>query len=197
MWKINHYSWTFDVDRVENYAFFDNVFTPEECAKIIEIGNKRLIKGKTNSNSKDGLENAHRESRISWLSPSDDLDWAYMRITDIVHSLNERFFQFDIFGFTEGWQFTRYDAPTGRYGKHIDKNLGKGIRKLSLTIQLSSPNDYTGGDLCFTFSEDQEIMLKEQGKLIMFPSYVVHEVTPVTQGTRYSLVAWISGKPFK
>ncbi len=193
--KIN-YSWAFDIDKVQNYAFFDNVFTKEECVKIIEIGNKRLIKGKINLDSNEEL-NAYRESQISWLSPDDDLDWAYRKITDVVYSLNDRFFQFDIFGFTEGWQFTRYDAPTGCYGKHIDKSLGKNIRKLSLTIQLSSPNDYTGGDLCFTFSENQEIMLKEQGKLIMFPSYVVHEVTPVTQGTRYSLVAWISGKPFK
>ena len=38
---------------------------------------------------------------------------------------------------------------------------------------------------------------KEQGKLILFPSYVLHEVKPVTKGERYSLVAWITGPQFK
>jgi hypothetical protein len=61
-----------------------------------------------------------RKSEIAWLYPSDDLDWCYRRMTDIIMDLNNRFFQFDIFGATEGFQFTKYTAPGGKYGRHID-----------------------------------------------------------------------------
>jgi PKHD-type hydroxylase len=97
----------------------------------------------------------------------------------------------------EGFQFTRYDAPTNYYGVHIDKMLNGTVRKLSLTIQLSSPEDYEGGELALYTDKEAQLMLKELGKMIVFPSYVLHEVRPVTKGTRYSLVAWITGKPFK
>jgi predicted 2-oxoglutarate/Fe(II)-dependent dioxygenase YbiX len=38
---------------------------------------------------------------------------------------------------------------------------------------------------------------KEQGTLIAFPSFMLHEVSPIKKGTRYSLVAWITGENFK
>ena len=47
------------------------------------------------------------------------------------------------------------------------------------------------------FSDTPNVAMKEQGTLTAFPSYVLHEVTPLTKGTRYSLVAWIGGKDFK
>jgi PKHD-type hydroxylase len=97
----------------------------------------------------------------------------------------------------EGFQFTRYDAPNGYYGMHIDKIMNYVVRKLSLTIQLSSPEDYEGGELALQFDKDPKIMPKELGKMVVFPSYTLHEVRPVTKGTRYSLVAWVAGKPFK
>jgi PKHD-type hydroxylase len=118
-------------------------------------------------------------------------------VTDAILNLNERFFKFDLFGLSEGFQFTRYDAPADFYGVHIDKMLDGPVRKLSLTIQLSAPEDYEGGELAIYFNKDAEIMPKELGKMIVFPSYSLHEVRPVTKGTRYSLVAWVTGKPFK
>ena len=42
-----------------------------------------------------------------------------------------------------------------------------------------------------------EAMTKKQGTLIAFPSYTLHEVTPLISGTRYSLVAWLGGPTFK
>jgi PKHD-type hydroxylase len=85
----------------------------------------------------------------------------------------------------------------GKYGRHIDSAPGTLIRKLSFTVQLSEPEDYKGGDLCLYLGDKAEVMKKEQGFVALFPSYVLHEVKPVTQGTRYSLVSWITGKPFK
>jgi PKHD-type hydroxylase len=187
-------SWQFQSDKTENWASIDNLFTPEECAQIIALGNTRLEDAKVGQKNEPNKD--IRESRIAWLFGS-DIEFAFRRVTDGIFNLNSQFFNFDLFGMAEGFQFTRYDAPTNYYGVHIDKMLNGTVRKLSLTIQLSSPEDYEGGELALYTDKEAQLMLKELGKMIVFPSYVLHEVRPVTKGTRYSLVAWITGKPFK
>jgi PKHD-type hydroxylase len=137
-----------------------------------------------------------RESQIAWLGPR-DIEFAFRKVTDAVMSLNNQFFKFNLFGLAEGFQFTRYDAPSGFYCMHVDKTLNGPVRKLSLTIQLSDPEDYEGGELALQYGKEPEVMSKELGKLVAFPSYTLHEVRPVTKGTRYSLVAWVTGTPFK
>lgn len=186
-------AWAFSLDHVNSWAYWDKAFTKEECEKIIAIGNDRTQQQATTRSGVDKV----RKSEVAWLYPSDDLDWAYRRLTDIIMSLNERFFKFDLFGATEGFQFTKYVAPGGKYGKHIDSATGTMIRKLSFTLQLSEPDSYKGGDLCLYFGDKPEVMKREQGFVALFPSYVLHEVKPVTHGTRYSLVSWITGNPFK
>jgi len=187
-------SWQFNLDKTENWAYMDNLFTPEQCKAIIDIGNEKLEKATIVGDNEDVKE--IRDSQIAWLYGS-DVEFAFRQVTDAVMNLNDRFFNFDLFGFAEGFQFTRYDAPTGHYDMHIDKVLNGTVRKLSLTIQLSDPEDYEGGELALQFGAEPELMPKDLGKMVVFPSYVLHEVRPVTKGTRYSLVAWITGKPFK
>ena len=185
-------SWNFELDQVNFYAFWNNAFSKEECQTIINIAkNKGLIKGKTRG------ESDVRDSKISWLYPIDDMDWVFRRVTDMALSLNERFFKFDLFGLNEGFQFTNYEAPSGKYGKHVDRGINTPVRKLSISIQLTDPEEYEGGEL-YLYEEDKGILMdKSQGTLIMFPSYVLHEVTPLTKGTRNSLVSWVTGKQFK
>jgi len=85
----------------------------------------------------------------------------------------------------------------------IDNNLVGKIRKLSVTINLSTANSYEGGLLKFDYGPHSKTRfhlceeIKEQGSMIIFPSFLHHQVTPITSGTRYSLVIWICGKPFK
>ena len=194
---MTHSCWLFQLDTTQDWVYIDNLFTPEECAKIIAIGNSKLEESTVGGgDGKYELNKSYRESQIAWLYGS-DIEFAFRRVTDAVLSINSQFFNFDLFGMAEGFQFTRYDAPSGFYGMHIDKALNGPVRKLSLTIQLSSPEDYEGGELALHFSKNAEIMPKELGKMVAFPSYVLHEVRPVTKGTRYSLVAWVTGKPFK
>ena len=111
--------------------------------------------------------------------------------------MNDKYFKFDIFGVTEGLQFTSYKAPGDKYGKHVDRSLGTVVRKLSISIQLSDPQEYKGGELCFYDSAEKQLAPQNQGTFIIFPSFVQHEVMPITQGERHSLVCWITGKPFK
>jgi PKHD-type hydroxylase len=191
--KFENSAWNFKLDQINLYAFWNNAFSKEECQTIINIAkNKGLIKGKTNG------ESDVRNSKISWLYPVDDMDWVFRRVTDIITNLNERFFKFDLFGLNEGFQFTNYEAPSGKYGKHVDRAINIPVRKLSVSIQLTDPNEYEGGELkLYDGEEEGNIMSKEQGTLILFPSYVLHEVMPITKGERNSLVTWVTGKQFK
>lgn len=87
------------------------------------------------------------------------------------------------------------------------KNLDGKIRKISMTLLLNDPKEFKGGDLEFDYgrndfgkNDDTIETCKEargQGTLIFFPSFISHRVTPVTKGTRYSLVMWTVGKPFR
>jgi len=185
-------SWNFYLDKIYTFAYWEKLFTPEECEKIIKIAkNKGLVKGETEK--KINI----RSSQICWLDYTDDLDWVYNRITNIVLNLNERFFQFDIFGLNERLQFTNYKAPSDKYGRHVDRALNIPVRKLSLSIQLTDSKKYKGGELILYENDEGTEMKKEQGTLILFPSYILHEVKPVTKGERNSLVGWITGKQFK
>jgi len=188
-------SWAFKIDETEDWAFLNDVFTPQECKKIIELGKKQNM-NEAVVGVKSVIKEV-RESKTSWIYPSEEHNWIFYKLTDAVMHLNQKYFNFNLFGFTEGLQFTEYKAPGGHYSKHIDKMFGRTIRKLSISVQLSDPSEYEGGDLELIFSDDPNVMDKAQGKLIAFPSYVVHGVKPVTKGTRYSLVAWMTGEPFK
>jgi PKHD-type hydroxylase len=80
----------------------------------------------------------------------------------------------------------------------MDIGHGSGsLRKISVVIQLSDPTEYEGGELqVMNGEEPYRVCNKEKGSLIMFPSFLLHRVTPVTKGCRRSLVLWISGPPF-
>ena len=192
MKKFNSTNWNFYLDKINTYAYWEKVFTKEECEKIIKIAKQKgLVKG-TTKNKSDA-----RASEICWLYPSNNLEFAYRKITDVVLELNKKFFQFDIFGLNEGLQFTNYKAPSDKYGKHIDRAYDFLVRKLSLSIQLTEPKEYEGGELILYEDEKGIEMKKEQGTLVLFPSFILHEVKPVTKGERNSLVAWVTGNQFK
>ena len=93
--------------------------------------------------------------------------------------------------------------PPGYVNKKDYYKIGK-IRKISLTANLNKPGDYDGGNLKFDYGPHTEgeryhecTEIRPQGSIITFPSFLEHQVTPVTRGTRYSLVLWSLGKPFR
>lgn len=94
--------------------------------------------------------------------------------------------------------------PKDRSMVVTDKNHVGKIRKISMTCNLSNPEDYEGGDFRFDLGphagEGQYVNcteIKPQGSIIVFPSHLYHQVTPVTRGMRYSLVMWAIGLPFR
>ena len=84
------------------------------------------------------------------------------------------------------------------YDWHIDLGTGRfSRRKISLSVQLSVASAYEGGELEFHISGLDREKMRQQGALIAFPSFLEHRVTPVTQGVRFSLVAWVDGPPYR
>jgi PKHD-type hydroxylase len=189
-------SWAFQTDRTNAWAYWDKAFTPEECQNIIDYA-EQFEKKDAGLDLKNRLNLKIRESKVVWITPDPEINWVYQRLTGIITNLNAEYFRFDLFGLIESLQFTEYNAPSGHYSKHVDNVFDGSVRKLSLTIQLSDPKNYEGGELQIHLNDTPDVMKKEQGTLIIFPSPTLHEVTPVTKGRRYSLVGWITGKPFK
>ena len=192
--RVMH-SWMFKTNLVNNFAWWDNFLTKEECKNIIE-DNKNKIKQATVS-TKRVINKKIRDSHIYFISPDKKNQWLFRKLTDVIVRLNESYFNFNISGLIEGLQFTHYKGKGNYYGKHIDSIYNGPIRKLSVSIQLSDPKKYKGGDLILHNSKEGNVMRKDQGTLFIFPSYTLHEVTPVTKGERNSLVCWVNGPSFK
>jgi PKHD-type hydroxylase len=191
--------WSFESDRVNSWAYLKEAFTPEECQKIIDLYKNKpkeiaKISGKNNEIISD---NDIRKNNIFWVEPDKDNEWIYRKLTDCVMAINNSFFNFELYGFTEKLQFTEYIEKNDGYKAHIDKIFNSLVRKLSIVIQLTDPKEYEGCDLQILDSGESQTMIRDQGTVIAFPSYVLHEVKPLISGTRYSLVAWVGGPNFK
>ena len=110
---------------------------------------------------------------------------------------------YPIRGLVDGWFFQKHEVSPGAYAVAGIDIWG---RKLSFTVQLSAPEDYVGGTLelamysqayggsQFSSYVDQT---RQRGALIAFPSFHLHRVTEVARGTRYALVGWLHGPPFR
>ena len=179
------------------YWVFKNVINPEICEQIINLGKDKWMKAKIGG--KKEIDTKTRRTDVAW---SND-DWLYQICWGYLHTANKNSnWNFEISS-CEPMQITKY-KKNGHYEFHQDGNgftrfntpenkiLHGKTRKLSMTIVLNE--DYEGGE--FEFFDDKNLIKEKIGTVIVFPSYMVHKVRPVTKGTRYSLVAWFCGEPF-
>ena len=192
---------------LKNYCWiFKSAISVDQCQKIIDEGHNSFKKAKIHKNSE--LKNT-RNSKIVWLNKQYLFDMVnkYAAFANKDAGWN---FQVD---FIESLQLTRYtknqfynwhrDAREETYpDNHVNVGFRNKLRKISMTLNLTDPSTYEGGDLEFNFQDtlnSKNVSFKEsklQGSITFFPSFVFHRVTPVTKGTRWSLVAWMLGKPY-
>lgn len=193
-WYLNRYT-------NEPWVTAKNVFTKEEIEKIIEIGknpNYSSIESAAVTNNGEALENKEvRDCTLSFIrSDFRGAIWIFKKIEDAIHQVNDKFYNFDI-DYIETLQFTEYPVG-GKYTKHVDTIYDHvGTRKLSFTLQLSDPETYQGGNVLIHSSSTPGTISTEMGSLSVFPSYQLHEVTPVESGVRHALVGWVIGPKFK
>jgi len=188
--------WIVDADfQRESHYIFEPLFSEEKCDEIISIGDKLAKVDATIKNDKNNnVDKNIRNSQVSWLPVNKKTAWIYEWIWASVKNTNN--WKIDIRGFYESIQYTVYDSAVGmpHYDWHTDTGPNMNYRKISLTIQLSNTDEYSGGG----FDLERGGMLdtpkyREKGHAIMFPSILRHRVLPITSGIRKSLVVWIAG----
>jgi PKHD-type hydroxylase len=199
----------------EGFWFFEKALNKKLCEEIIKFGDSKepVQAGIGEENEVNFNVLKKRNSKVSWLNEP----WIYNEILPYIKTANTNAgwnFQWD---WSENIQFTKYgknqfynwhcDSFKKPYERPEDLNFHGKIRKLSATVNLTDPKEYSGGDFQFDFrnynpeernkkSITNVKKAKAQGTIIVFPSHVWHRVTPVTKGNRYSLVSWCLGYPF-
>ena len=180
--------------KFENWYVVRSLFSDDEIEQILQDVSSLPSK---KANILSGEINDYRDSHIKWIPKikSDTYGWIYDRIFKWVDVSNNELWDFDIVGMRNDMQYTEYDKD-GHYDWHMDI-MGKGInhRKISLTVQLNK--NFEGGELEFKFGRGSEKIVLGKGDGVIFPSFYLHRVNPVTYGKRKSLVQWISWKPYK
>lgn len=181
-------------DKKEPFAWWKDAFDGQELNWLQQKAREATIKGKTAS----GLDDGYRRSEVNWLNNDTDSSWVFERLAHVVSSLNASYYGFDLTGFGEPLQLTNYrEGDQGAYGLHQDLNADGVSRKLSLVLQLSDPSEYEGGNLEILLGREALTMSKSRGLILVFPSWTLHQVTPVVKGSRQTLVSWITGPSFR
>ena len=173
-------------------------FSAEECDAILvlareaEASDARLVGRASDHNL--------RRAELVWLDEVEGSDWIMARIIDLVRVANREIYGFDLSDFAESPQVARYGAEReGHFAWHAD--IGDGPlaarRKLTMVVQLSDGAGYEGGALEVMPSAQEVVASRGRGSATLFPSFLLHRVTPVTGGERHSLTTWAHGPAFR
>lgn len=142
---------------------------------------------------------AYRGARVGWIHPDAGTRPIFDRLAALAEEINRDAFGFDLVGFAEPIQYAVYEAPSAGFDWHLDMIDAPSElqRKLSITVQLSDGADYDGGDLEVRDGYGVTTAPRDPGRVVAFPSWALHRVTPVSRGVRRSLVAWLGGPAFR
>lgn len=184
------------------FVYWDNWLTDEELFKIEQYCNGLELRPGMVGSNKGSVLSAARKSNVRMVSPNADNGWIFDKLFGISTFLNNRFYGYDLFGF-ESFQYTVYGEEGSKYDFHTDmfwsnKNTDEPIpRKLSFSIILSDPSEYEGGQFEFKTGSNSKTAEQKRGRILAFPSFVLHRVTPIKKGIRKSIVFWAVGPKFK
>ena len=191
----NHFNLLSPKTGLSDFYYFKDALNNEIIEQIINLIPSNLEDG----NVTGEIDKSYRSSKIYWIPKNKDTVWLYRYLIYFIQEANKIMWNFNISNLWEDLQFTVYKSEDhGHYDWHMDigSNGLSSNRKISLTIQLSDPSDYEGGDLELMVHRNIIKADKSKGTIILFPSYLQHRVTPVTKGIRKSLVIWVHGSPF-
>ena len=179
------------------FVWWEGAFTEQELNWLQAKAKASEQNAQVGGGGNDGTNKNIRRSQVSWLENKQETAGIFKKLAAVVSNLNAEHYSFDLTGFGEPLQLTHYDqAENGMYGWHQDYGTGVS-RKMSMAMQLTDPSEYEGGNLQVMTTGEPVNIRKQRGLIAVFPSYVLHQVTPVTQGSRQSLVSWVSGPAFK
>jgi PKHD-type hydroxylase len=157
------------------------------------------IKGKNIKGNSSTIDTDVRKSKNFWI-PTDH--WVSGMMSHFINCANLNLFNYDLITWNEKIQYTVYEGKGSHYTWHndftTDTYVPEMIRKLSISMCLSSKDEYEGGEFQIMISpRKMETFSMDIGDVIIFPSDVMHRVRPLKAGKRVSLVGWYGGPPFK
>jgi PKHD-type hydroxylase len=178
-------------------------FTNEEVDRITALFAKdELRPGDLNEGT---VDESRRIANLKFYYPNEQTYWIFEKLNYIIQLNNEQFWNFDLNGYAN-FQYTEYEGSEGgKYDFHadIDYSQREGAvdpqtRKLSLSLILSEPGvDFEGGEFQILLDREPITCHQAKGSVLLFPSWVLHRVTPVTRGVRKSIVVWVTGPKFR
>jgi len=188
-----------DIDKILKYAEEINSVPAKIGGNIQDEKKKPFTSDYHIKNPDIGNVPRIRQSILKWIELNPDTNWLYKKLIPQIHKVNQENFDY-ILKFVENLQLTEYNGnQQGFYSKHNDCDSSSrlenfvDIRKLSFSIQLTSPEEYEGGELILYMNDKEFIASKTKGTIIFFQSNILHEVKPVKKGTRHALVSWVQG----
>jgi PKHD-type hydroxylase len=187
----------------DTHAWADGIFTNDELTKILSLPqwNQSETASVGGSSNQGSVNNNIRRSNVAWIYPTPETMFIWEKVSAAIADINSRFFRFDLTGCYEPFQLGIYSGDIqGHYNWHTDAGMYDVHvpRKLSMTLMLSDPSEYVGGELQLKTESDEAITVQTpKGRAWFFPSYTLHRVAPVTKGVRRSLVIWVGGPAFK
>ena len=173
-------------------------FSEIDCDRIIDLAraadsaDARLVGRNQDHNL--------RRADLVWLDDVAGAEWVMEKIIELVRQANRAVYGFDLDGFDESAQVARYGAERqGHFSWHSDVGDGRlaARRKLTMVVQLSEPGAYRGGALEVMPSAHTVEAERARGSATLFPSYLLHRVTPVEEGERHSMTIWAHGPAFR
>ena len=184
--------------KLDNWYFFKKSFSQEEISRInalVDDGEIKTSQGTTFLGTKEKI----RKSQVGWIPQVKRHMWIYERLSKLALEANKQMWNFDLVGMEEQAQYSVCPPEGGHYDWHIDigSGVGRSNRKISICVQLSDPSEYEGGELVMKTGVHENPIERDLGLASVFPSYLLHRVTPVTRGERRSLVLWVTGPSFR
>jgi PKHD-type hydroxylase len=189
------------------YCHRDNAFTEQELDFMCDYFSRHELNQATVMSSDKPLDEEIRRSKVKFFYRDEKTFYVFDKLNSVIEEINDRFYNFILNGY-DSFQYTEYhEKEKGAYNFHMDTSFGPRnnadqfeTRKLSVVMCLNRPGvDFEGGQFCMnTGSENDafEVEMK-RGRIIFFPSFLIHRVAPVTMGIRKSLVIWVTGPKFR
>ena len=181
-----------------DYYWFKEAFNKEELTRIEDMTKEIEFEDAVTGEGDDAKVSDYRKSRIKWCPQNAEWGWVYRKLHDMIVEANDIMWKFDLSHMSEKIQYTEYYGNNeGGYEWHMDCGVDiQNQRKISVTVQLSDSSEYEGGDLEFNIGRELTAQ-RGIGTAVIFPSFYLHRVTPVTKGVRKSFVLWVGGEPYR
>lgn len=185
-----------------HFCFYDEAFTEEqlqEIEKYCEGKQKHAAGVQSNLGTEIKHTDEIRKTNIAWIQQTPETLVWMNRFHEVVKLMNDGFYNMDLTCY-EDFQYTCYDSKNSKYDFHMDAHLGAYSfiqRKMTAILVLSKPDEYVGGKFQFKTDNFEQTIEQPRGRMIFFPSFILHRVTPIESGERRTLVNWIAGPHFK